>query len=79
MKKEWNVLRSFAKEQNILAFFYVLCKRTLTSWRSFKFFAKECCVLCVLLCSWQKNVAFFALFSILLKRMEKYGTFFWDP
>ena len=31
MKKERNVLRSFAKEQNVLAFFYVLCKRTLRS------------------------------------------------
>ena len=38
MKKERNVLRSFAKERNILEFFYVLCKRML---RSFTFFAKE--------------------------------------
>ena len=48
MKKERNVLRSFAKERSVLAFFYVLCKRMLHSFRSFTFFAKECCVLCVL-------------------------------
>ena len=35
--------------QKNVAFFYVLCKRTLRSLRSFTFFAKECCVLCVLL------------------------------
>ena len=38
-----DVLRSFAKEGNVLTFFYVLCKRML---RSFTFFAKERCVLC---------------------------------
>ena len=52
LKKKWNVLRSYAKERNILAFFYVLCKRML---RSFKFFAKECCVLCTLFRSLEKN------------------------
>ena len=40
----------------------------LRSLRSFTFFAKECCVLCILLCSLQKNVAFFALFYVLKKR-----------
>ena len=55
MKKERNVLRSFAKEQNILGFFYVLCKRTLPSLRSFTFFAKERCLLCFLLRSYEKN------------------------
>ena len=49
LKKERYVLRSFAKERNVLAFFYVLCKRTKRSLRSFTFFAKECCILCVLL------------------------------
>ena len=56
------------------AFFYVLCKRTLRSLRSFTFFAKECCVL---LHSLQKNVAFFAFFNILKKRMQKKALFFW--
>ena len=41
LKKEWNVLRSFAKERNVLAFFYVLCKRILRSLCSFTFFSKE--------------------------------------
>ena len=41
--------RSFAKEQNILAFFPVLYKRMGRSWRSFPFFAKERNVLYVLL------------------------------
>ena len=34
-------------------------------------FAKECCVLCVLLRSLQKNVAFFAFFYVLKKRMHR--------
>ena len=68
LKKERNVLRSFAKERNVLAFFYVLCKRTLRSLHSFTFFAKVHCVLCILLCSLQKNVAFFAFFYVLCKR-----------
>ena len=41
LKKERNVLRSFAKEGNVLAFSYVLCKRVLRSLHSFMFFAKE--------------------------------------
>ena len=61
--KECNVLRSFAKERNVLALFYVLCKTH--------------CVLCVLLRSLQKNVAFFVLFSVLKKRTEKNASFFW--
>ena len=32
-------------------------------------FAKEHCILCILLRSLQKNVAFFALFYVLCKRM----------
>ena len=64
-KKEGNVLRSFAKERNVLAFFHVLCKRTLRSLRSLRFFAIDRCILCVLLHSLQKNVAFFALFSVI--------------
>ena len=55
LKKERNVLRSFAKERNILVFFYVLCKRMLRSLRSFTFFAKERCVLCALFSSLEKN------------------------
>ena len=45
-------LRSFAKERNVLEFFYVLCKRML---RSFMFFGTERCVLCALFCSLEKN------------------------
>ena len=41
MKKERNILCSFAKERNILAFFPVLCKRTERSLHSFLFFWKE--------------------------------------
>ena len=48
-KKECNFLRSFSKDWNVLAFFYVLCKRMKCSLRSFTFFAKELCILCVLL------------------------------
>ena len=48
-EKERNVLRSFAKERNILRSFAFFCKRLLHSLRSFTFFAKERCVLCVLL------------------------------
>ena len=74
MKKERNVLRSFAKEQNALAFFYVLCKRMLNSLHSFTFFAKERIVLLGFISRKklkkrkEKNVAFF-------KRMEKNGKF----
>ena len=53
--KECNVLRSFA-------FFSKRTLRSLRSLRSFTFFAKQCCVLS---CSLQKNVAFFAFFYIL--------------
>ena len=31
LKKELNILRSFSTERNVLAFFYVLCRRTLLS------------------------------------------------
>ena len=58
LKKECNVLRSFAKERNVLAFFYILYKRMLRSLRSFTFFGKDCCVLCILcilFCSLEKN------------------------
>ena len=48
-KKKCNILLSFAKEWNVLAFFYVLCKRPKRSLRSFTLFTKERCVLCVLL------------------------------
>ena len=54
-KKECNVLHSFAKERNVLAFFSVFCKRTKHSLRSFTFFAKERNILCILFCSKEKN------------------------
>ena len=54
LKKERNVLRSFAKERNVLAFFYILCKRMFRSLRSFTFFAKEWDILYILFCSFEK-------------------------
>jgi len=57
---------------------YVFCKRTICSYVllqkndtflcSFMFFAKECCVLYVLLRSLQKKVAFSKFFYVLCKR-----------
>ena len=47
------------------------CKRTLCSLRSFMFFVKECCVLCNLLRSLQKKVAFFAFFYVLNEKKAK--------
>ena len=82
LKKERNVLRSFTKERNILTFFYVLCKRTLRSLRSFMFFAKERCILCALFRSLEKNGKEQNILSGLIsrqkleKRTEKNGTFF---
>ena len=61
----------FSKECNGLHSFAFFCKRALRSLHSFTFFAKEYCVLCVLLCSYQKNVAFFAFFYVLKKRTQK--------
>ena len=55
LKKERNILRSFAKEPNVLAFFQVLCKRTLHSLCCFTFFAKEHCILCILFRSLEKG------------------------
>ena len=46
----------------------------LRSFRSFTFFAKECCFLWVLLRSLQNNAAFF---YILKKRMQRNASFFW--
>ena len=73
LKKERNILAFFCKrtkcsrvlfrslQKNVafFAFFSVLCKRTLRSLRSFPFFAKERCVLCVLFHSLEKNGTFF--------------------
>ena len=53
--KKWNNRTNmvghpfFSKERNVFAFFCVLYKRMRCSLRSFAFFLKECCVLCVLL------------------------------
>ena len=57
------LLCSFAKERNVLAFFYIL--------------AKERNIFCVLLRSLQKNVAFSVFFYVLKKRMQKNASFFW--
>ena len=46
----------------------------LRSLHSFTFFAKEHCVL---LCSLQKKVAFFAFFYVLKKRIQKNASVFW--
>ena len=66
-------LRSFAKQRNVLAFFSVLCKRTLRSLCSFLFFAKERCVLCVLFLFLEKNKNLLGLISgqKLEKRTER--------
>ena len=58
----------FSKERNVLRSFAFFCIRTLCSLRSFTFFAKERCVLRVLLRSLQKNIAFF-------KRTQKNDAF----
>ena len=69
---------SFAKERNVLAFFYVLCKRTS---HSFPFFAKGRCVLCVLFHSLEKNRKERNVLLVLIsrqkleKRTEKNGMF----
>ena len=68
-------MRSFEKNVAFFAFFYLPCKRTLRLLRSFTFFEKERCVLCVLLHSLQKNVALFAFFYVLCKRMLRSFTF----
>ena len=59
------------------AFFCFLLQKNETFSCSFTFFAKECCILCVLLRSLQKNIAFCAFFYILKKRMQKNASFFW--
>ena len=51
--------------------FRLFCIRTLRSLRSLTFFAKERCVLCILLRSLQKKVVFFAFFYLLKKRTQK--------
>ena len=51
--------------------FYVLYRRMRRSLGSFTFFIKERGILCILLCSLEKNVAFFAFFYVLYKRMQK--------
>ena len=48
----------------------VLLQKNETFLRSFTFFAKECCILCVLLRSLQKNGAFFAFLRKERKRMH---------
>ena len=50
------------------------CERTKRSLHSF---AKEQNVLCVLLRSFQKNVAFSAFYYFLKKRKQKNASFFW--
>ena len=59
------------------ATFCVLLQKNETFSRSLTLFAKERNVLCVLLCSLQKNVAFSAFFYVLKKRMQKNASFFW--
>ena len=43
------------KNVGFFAFFYILCKRMLRSLHSFTFIAKESCILCILLHSYEKN------------------------
>ena len=66
LKKKIEGLACFLfKRTQHSAFF---CIRTLRFLRSFTFFAKECCVLCILLRSLQKNVT---------QRTQKNASFFW--
>ena len=67
----FNVL--FEKNTLFFAIFYVLCKRMLHSLRSFTFFAKEHCILCVLLRSKEKNAkeCIILLGFISCKKLEK--------
>ena len=64
-------------------YIYLLKKRTRVGVAFFskertvlRSFAKEHCILCVLLHSLQKNVAFFAFFYVLKKRTQKNASFF---
>jgi len=57
----------FSKECNVLAFFYILLKRTKCSLRSFE---KKSNVPWVLLCSFEKNATFLTFFYVLFKRMQ---------
>ena len=57
--------------------FCVLLQKNATFLLSFTFFAKEGNILCVLLCSLRKNVAFSAFFYFLEKRAQKNASFFW--
>ena len=56
--------------------FCVLLQKNETFWCSFPLFAKELCILCVLLCPLLKNVAFFPFFYVLCKRMLRSSPFF---
>ena len=49
------------------AFFCVLLRKNVASLHSFMFFAKERCVLCILLRSLQNNIVFFVFFYVLCK------------
>ena len=82
LKKNGTFSRSLAKEQNVLAFFPALYKRTGRSLGSFQFFAKDRDVLYVLSRSFEKNgkegSVLLGLISHqkLKKRTGKNGTFF---
>ena len=49
-----------------------LHKTPMSCWVGHPFFSKERGVLCVLFCSLQKNGMFFAFFSVLYKKMERF-------
>ena len=58
------------------AFFCVLLQKNETLSRSFTLFAKEQNILCVLLRSLQKNIAFSAFFYVFKKTTQKNASFF---
>jgi len=65
------------KNDTFFAFFYVLCKRTLHSLRSFTYFAKECIVLCVLLGSLEKKVKERNILLGFISRQKRQKRSFW--
>ena len=67
----------FKKRTQRSEFFCVLLQKNKTFSHSFTFFAKDWNVLCFLLSSYQKNVAFFAFFYVVKKRTQKNASFFW--
>ena len=83
--KERNGLVFFSKERNVLMFFCVLykknaaffIKRTLPSLRSFTFFIKECCILCVLFVLYKRTQHSLRSFMFFIKERKRMLHSFW--